>query len=105
MALDLRLASPERDKHAEGEQLACLHVDSGARVVVAEAVGRHVALDVQLVFGRRSVEFLNDIAADDLLPNGKALLRALLRRGRGLARQRQFDASFSEDIVDRKSVV
>jgi len=40
MPLDLRFASTERDEHAEGEELTRGHVDTGARLVVAEAVGR-----------------------------------------------------------------
>src|SRR5271166_7108778 len=54
---------------------------------------------MQRIFGRRGVEFLNDIAADDLLLDRKALLRAVLRRGCGLARQGQLDASLGEHVV------
>jgi hypothetical protein len=55
--------------------------------VVAEAVGRKVALDVQSIGGRGGVEGLDDIAPEDLLLDRKALVRAVLGRGRGLARQ------------------
>jgi hypothetical protein len=57
-ALHLRLASTERDKHAEGEQFACGHVDARATVMITEAVGREMALDVLLVSGSRGVVFL-----------------------------------------------
>lgn len=52
MPLNLRLAATERDEHAKGEKLARGHVDAGACVVVAEAVGRQVMLDVHLIVGR-----------------------------------------------------
>jgi hypothetical protein len=42
---------------------------------------------VQQVGGGRRVEFLGDIVADDLLLDRKALLGAVLGRGRGLTRQ------------------
>src|SRR5271166_5868640 len=49
MALDLRVASANCGEHAEGEKLARRDVDPGPRVVVAETVGRKIALDVQQV--------------------------------------------------------
>jgi hypothetical protein len=86
MALDLRFASTERDEHAEGEKLTGGYLDADARVLVAEALGRKVALDVQLIVGRGGVEVLDDIAPDDLLLDRNALFLAVLGRGRGLAR-------------------
>ena len=67
VALDLRVAAAEGDEHGEGQQLAGRQVDAGAGVVVAEAVGRQVALDVLLVGRGGGVEPLDALVADDLL--------------------------------------
>ena len=77
MALDLCVASAERDEHTEGKQLSCGHVDAGTGQVVAEAVGRQCMLDVLLVGGRRGVELLDRLAPADLLLDRQALLGAL----------------------------
>ena len=99
MAPHLRFASTERDKHAEGEQLACGHVDAGASVMITEAVGREIALDVLLIGGSRGIKLLHGIATDKLLLNRESFLRAVLRRGRGLVRQWQLDASLGEHFL------
>ena len=67
MALHLRVASAERDQHAQGNELACRDVDAGAGEMVAEAVGRYKALDVLLIGGRGGVKLLDDLIADDVL--------------------------------------
>jgi hypothetical protein len=94
MALDLRVAAAERHQHAEGEQLARRHVDATSGEVVAEAVGRQIALDVLLIGGRGGVELLDNITPDDLLLNRQALLGASLGPGRGNATSRSVSTSF-----------
>src|SRR5450432_1305490 len=99
MAPHLRFASTECHKHAEREQLACGHIDARARVMITETVGREIALYMLLISRSRGVEFLHDIVADNLLLNRETLLRAVFRRGRGLARQGQLDASLGEHFI------
>jgi len=67
MALHLRVTSAERDKHAQGNELACRNVDDGAGEIVTEAVSRLKTLDVLLIGGRGGVKLLDDLIADDVL--------------------------------------
>ena len=97
--LDLGVASAEGREHGEGEQLAGRHVDPGAGVVVAEAVGGQELLEVQLVIGRRRVHALDPVRPDDLLLHCPALLGAGGGRGRGLSVERQLDAALGQDVV------
>ena len=50
-------------------------VDAGAGEVVAEAVGRQIALDVLLVGGCGGVDGVDPVAADDLLLHRQAPFR------------------------------
>src|SRR5208337_218910 len=74
VALDLGIAAAERDEQAEGEEFASRNVEAGAGVMVAEAIGRQVALDVHFVGRRRGVELLDHGVADDVLLDREALV-------------------------------
>lgn len=99
VSLHLRFASAERNQHAEGQQLSRRDVETAARQVVAETVGREHPLDVLLISRRAGVELGDDFIADDQFLDRQALFEAHLRCGGGLARQRQLDAATCEDFI------
>ena len=67
MPFDLWLAAAECDEHREREKLTGRNVQAGSGVVVAEAIGGQVALEVDFVLGRRGIHPVDDGIADDFL--------------------------------------